>query len=367
VDFEKRIAEIYQRCRQPTEIRQAFDTLQAELSGEIDAAMTDARRKLLEHFDDDVRDRLKLRNEASRASLDRFEQMLMALTRHELTAGVDFDADGGGFTLEALPDAVTDSGAEVPLGRYELPRRSGDAHFYRLGHPLAQALVERARTRELSPATVEFDYGSRVAREGRIGVLAELVGHSGWLAVAHLSIGSLGQTEDHLLVAGMRDSGEPLLVECGRKLLGLPGRIAGSVVIHDDVDARLTADIMAAHVEAERTTSERNGAFFEAEAAKLDSWADDLKVGLERELKELDRQIKDARRQASAAVSLEAKVAGQKEVRALEARRNERRRSLFDEQDRIDRQRAELIASIEAKLAQSSTIERLFTIRWSVI
>ena len=31
------------------------------------------------------------------------------------------------------------------------------------------------------------------------------------------------------------------------------------------------------------------------EAMKLDGWADDLKVGLERELKELDRQIKEAR------------------------------------------------------------------------
>ena len=35
---------------------------------------------------------------------------------------------------------------------------------------------------------------------------------------------------------------------------------------------------------------ERNARFFEAEADKLDGWADDLKVGLERELKELDRQ-----------------------------------------------------------------------------
>lgn len=38
-----------------------------------------------------------------------------------------------------------------------------------------------------------------------------------------------------------------------------------------------------------RDISERNARFFEAEADKLDGWADDLKVGLERELKELDR------------------------------------------------------------------------------
>ena len=36
--------------------------------------------------------------------------------------------------------------------------------------------------------------------------------------------------------------------------------------------------------------------FLAEEADKLDGWADDLKLGLEREIKELDRQIKEARR-----------------------------------------------------------------------
>jgi hypothetical protein len=38
-----------------------------------------------------------------------------------------------------------------------------------------------------------------------------------------------------------------------------------------------------------QSVSQRNAAFLEAEANKLDSWAEDLKVGLEREIKEIDR------------------------------------------------------------------------------
>ncbi len=38
VDFEKRIAEIYNECRQPEEIKQAFDELQGELGSEISEA-----------------------------------------------------------------------------------------------------------------------------------------------------------------------------------------------------------------------------------------------------------------------------------------------------------------------------------------
>src|SRR5205823_13045154 len=102
--------------------------------------------------------------------------------------------------------------------------------------------------------------------------------------------------------------------------------------------------------------------FFEAEADKLDGWADDLKLCLEREIKELDRQVKEARRAATTALSLEEKLEGQKRIRALEAQRNEKRRSLFDAQDNVDRQRDEFIAKIEGKLQQHTETARLFTI-----
>ena len=106
---------------------------------------------------------------------------------------------------------------------------------------------------------------------------------------------------------------------------------------------------------------------FEIEADKLDGWADDLKLGLEREIKELDRQIKEARRGATVAVSLEEKLAAQKRMKALESERNQKRRTLFDAQDEIDRKRGELIAQLEMQLTQRVTNECLFTVRWRVV
>src|SRR5881398_48213 len=58
VDFEKRIADIYQVCRKPEEIKSAFDKLQLELNFEITEAMSSTRRKLLENFDTEVRDKI---------------------------------------------------------------------------------------------------------------------------------------------------------------------------------------------------------------------------------------------------------------------------------------------------------------------
>lgn len=116
----------------------------------------------------------------------------------------------------------------------------------------------------------------------------------------------------------------------------------------------------------QKDISERNARFFEAEADKLDGWADDLKVGLERDIKDLDRQIKEARRAATVAPALEEKLAGQKQIKALEAQRNQKRRSLFDAQDDVDRQREELIAKIEGKLQQQTELIKLFAIRWVI-
>ena len=138
VDFERRIADIYQRCRKPAEIQGAFDQLQRELSFEIDETMKQTRKNLLEHFDDEVREKLKVADKSSREILGRFEKLLMRLTRHELAGHAEF-FDDSSFRLDSLP--LPSASGEISLGLYELPRRSGEAHTYRAGHPLAEALI----------------------------------------------------------------------------------------------------------------------------------------------------------------------------------------------------------------------------------
>src|SRR5690625_5934911 len=61
--------------------------------------------------------------------------------------------------------------------------------------------------------------------------------------------------------------------------------------------------------QVEKSVNDRNLSFFEQEVNKLDAWADDLKEGLEASTKELDKQIKEVRREAKIAVTLEEKLA----------------------------------------------------------
>lgn len=358
VDFEKRIAEIYQNCRKPDEIKEAFDQLQLQLSLEINEAMTQTRRKLLENFDDEVREKLRIRAKDSQEALKRFDRLLMWLTRHELEQQAEFLNDS---SFRLLMPARSEKEDEIPLGLYELPRRSGDAHTYRLSHPLAEAVIERAKSRDLPSSEIHFDYA---AHEGKVSILQPLLGKSGFLALSLFTIEALDQAEDYLIFAAITDEGQPLDEEVALRLMSLPGSVTDRIanVFHPF----LKSFTQQRQLEIQRTISERNARFFEAEANKLDSWADDLKVVLERELKEVDRQIKEAKRAATAALSLEEKLAGQKHIKTLEAQRNQKRRSLFDAQDEVDRQREQLIEQIEGKLTQRSELNCLFTIRWFV-
>jgi ERCC4-related helicase len=353
VDFEKRINDIYQRCRKTEEIKSAFDQLQLELSFEINEAMTQTRRKLLENFDDEVREKLRIQDEASKAVLNRFEQLLMRLTRHELGDCAEFLNDSS-FRLQSSPFA-----GEIPLGLYELPRRSGEAHTYRLHHPLADAVIAQAKGRELPMAEIKFNYGEH---EGKVSILEPFRGRHGRLALSLCTVESLDQAEDHLIFAAVTDDGHPLDEEFAHRLLWLPGQVGESLLPESSGD--LEGITQRRRAEIQRAISERNARLFEAEAEKLDDWADDLKLGLEREIKELDRQIKEARRAATAAPTLEEKLTGQKQIKLLESQRNEKRRSLFDAQDEVDRQRDRLITEIEGKLQQRVRTTNLFAIQW---
>ena len=112
VDFERRIADIYQRCRTPEEINASFDALQNELSTQIDEAMTRTRQQLLENFDDEVREKLRVSDESSRQYLDHLEGMFRRLTRHELDSNAEFLGDSA-FRLNACPFE-----GDIPLGLY---------------------------------------------------------------------------------------------------------------------------------------------------------------------------------------------------------------------------------------------------------
>jgi hypothetical protein len=195
-----------------------------------------------------------------------------------------------------------------------------------------------------------------------------LIGQSGVLALSKLTVKALAQEEDYLLFAVRTDAGEVLDADMAEKLMSIPGEVVQRSI---EIDAATMADLMEITRQQQSVENQsilqRNAKFFEAEVEKLYAWADDLKVVLERDIKDFDRQIREAKLAATGALDLQAKLAGQKRVRELERQRTQKRRSLFEAQDDVDARRDNIIDDMEQQLEQKSELAQLFTIRWRLV
>jgi hypothetical protein len=73
IDFEKRVLDIYQSCRSPDEIDQAFSALRADLDSRITARFAAARTLLFERFDGEVRSKLRIAEQKAKEAVARRE------------------------------------------------------------------------------------------------------------------------------------------------------------------------------------------------------------------------------------------------------------------------------------------------------
>lgn len=370
VDFEKRILAIYQECRTPEEIDLAFRALQVEMDEKIQTKMNDTRRTLLEHFDEDVHQRLRLQLDAAKSRLDRFGQRFWFLTRHVLEDAATFDDVTLEFDLHRPP------AESIARGRYyliskSLPRIAPNAdnviedhgHFlYRLSHPLGEHVIECAKVSQTPVTHIMFDVSHHPAR---VLAVEALRGKQGFLTLCRLLVDSYDRDE-YLLFSGFDDSGDPLDQETMEKMLGCAGEIIGDTLIPIDDEERLRAE---SELHARATISralEQNSAHFNQAREQLEKWADDMVFSVEKALADTKEQIKALRRQSRHAVTLDEQHTIQKQIQNLEVQQRRQRQDIFKAEDEIMAKRDMLIDNLERRLAQHTATETLFRIRWSV-
>jgi superfamily II DNA or RNA helicase len=353
VDFEKRIAAIYQKCRSPVQIEFEFDQLQKELETEIAEGQQDAREKLLNNFDQEVVEKVRVQ---SNTVLDRFNRQLCLMTQHVLADYANFQDSDYSFMLHKNPFA----GDTIHPGPYRIGKKIEDVNTYRVGHPLAQRVLDRAKCAATPVSELTF----QLTGSGRnIAILVPFIGRQGWLRCTRISIWSL-EAEDHLLFAGADDSGAVLDdVQC-RRMFDLSATGGGLVSLPDSIGQKLDEISSRAQANTLEETGTRNARWFDTEIEKLDNWAEDRRATLKAELDELDEALRSGRKSARTAPTLPEKLERQREVRKLETRRDEAWRA-FDHATRdLDKQKDALLDEIARRLEQRTEMQALFTIRW---
>ena len=370
VDFEKRIAQIYQECRKPEEIKGAFDALQNEMDESITSRLDETREQLLEHFDDEVHHKLKVNLEKGKSYLNQYEAWLWSITKYYLDGYASFDFDKDVFRLKKNPFPnfkinegryqLLKSGDSVKKSQQEL---ADDANLYRAGHPLAKQIIHACKETELEAQTLIFDYSSHPTN---MVALEEYIGQAGTLQVQQLSIISF-EEEDYLILNAIDQAGNKVDSEVAQKLFNLPATIENQTIISEVEKVQLAELNKAQKQEILEENMQRNAEYFDQEYDKLDKWADDMKISLEREIKDLDAEIKLRKAEARKKLDLQTKVKEQRAIKDLEKKRNEKRKHLFEAQDQIDGKKDDVLSNIEERLAQKLEEKELFTIQWKLI
>lgn len=368
VDFEKRILSIYQECRTPCEIEAAFKTLQTEMDERIQARMSDTRKMLLENFDEDVHERLRIQLSDAKTQLDKFSKRFWSVTEHMLNGVARFDDAALSFDLEKPPTA------DIPVGRYHLiskstphntdkPENDFGTFLYRLSHLLGEYVVDHAKALDTPAAKVVFNVSQHPTR---LHIVESLKGKHGYLALTALAVESY-EREEFLLFSAIDDQGTPLEQEACEKLFNCMAISSAIASIPVAVSERLKAECDR-HAKATISKSlEGNSRHFNEAREKLEKWADDLVLAAEKALKDTKEQIKILQRQARLATNLAEQHEIQQEIQKLEKQQRRQRQEIFQVEDTIIEKRDNLIESLEKRLTQRTESERLFTIEWSVI
>lgn len=354
VDFEKRIASIYQKCKTSDEITQEFDELQEEMAEAINEKMTQARQTILENFDEDVAAKLKDCQTSTVASMDKYTRWLYYFFLIHGAKRVE--------PLDQLRFRVESDGTFKTYNlNWKSAEESGDV-FLRKDDQLYTDWLLEAKTTDLKPVTIEFDYTNNANRH--IGFFDSHPELSGILSIDKLSYDGIGE-EEHLVFTVKCDDDTVLDEDLINNMLELQGTIVGPCPVETAEFTALRQKLLNLQ---QQQVEENNKTYYLEECDKLDAYSEDLKEGLKRDLKELKKAITEKNKEfrASTNLPLSEMLELKDEIEKMKKKRKTMERDINKREDEIDEMNDRLQAEIREKLKGNSTITHIMTIGFKI-
>lgn len=356
LDFEKRILAILQKCRTTQQIDEEFDKLQAEMRDMIEQDMQQTCVSLFENFDEEVIEKLRMRESSVSERLSKFTRQLWSLTKSVLTDKIEvLDNNNLSFKLFISPTP------SIPKGIYTLTKEPTDGYTYRTSHPLAKWVVEKAKQTSTPSVEIEFDYSKC---EGKISVIEQNRGNSGNLAARFVRYTSLGEVEEHVILSATDSSGVRMDDNFAPRLLSLSAKIVG-VIGTSQCDAATTL-----LDEQQNTLSEkleiRNSELVNDEVVKIEHWAEDNRKELQRMLTELDKAIDEKNGEFIRERNIRKKLAIQKEKDALSDKRDLAWRDYDEKREELKAEKNRLITQLYEMADGKIEVVDEFLIKWKI-
>ncbi|MEW5706510.1 MAG: SNF2-related protein [Actinomycetota bacterium] len=348
IDFEKRILEIYQTCREPEDIQRAFDELQKELEAQINDRLLQTRQLVMEHYDDEVRNKLKLRDEQLRVELSEIDKALKTIVLETLDDHLEKTDDENVYLVKALPfDQQIRTGDSIvgkkvsfrPLEQSERDQGIVRLHLY---HPLVEDIIKSIKKDKISKVySLTFEYTSG---GHRISMLNDFCGCSGYLFVYKITFNGI-ETIEYLLpvaVVGFGSQWLPLTAEQAEKLLTVTLTENGFV---STVERQAFEVLQNTYRQEKETLSNQlkiiNEEYYDQERERLDLYTEESLMELEDKVDRKKREWNEAKRKLSRANTHEERMQLrdtvyklEKEYRKLLSKRDQENLRSFEEKDK---------------------------------
>lgn len=360
VDFEKRIIQIYQTCRTLQEIQDSFDELQKDLESNIADTMLNTHKKLLENFDPEVIEKLKIRDIESKQCLSIYQEWLLKITQYYLRDFAVFNSTNLSFSLKENPFP----GEIIHAGPYIFGRADDDSNIYRIGHPLAKRIIAACKEFPCTSVEITFDYTN--SKFGKIAILDNLIEKKGWLTLSNISLCSF-ECEDVLFFAGICDNGKTLDHDQCKRLFSLQGILKDIAFTDESFSTVLERTVLGKMDELLIQLEAKNKRYFLEESDKLGKWAEDIINDAENKIKITKGRIREINRQLRNTESQDQMLILHKELQELESQKRNQRQKVFEIEDEIEKKRDEIIGQIEDRMEVKLSKEELFKIRWHLV
>lgn len=361
LDFEKAISNILTSCRTAEELDEAFKQLETEYAGEISSEMARAKAKVFDNLDPHVQDRLKAYDTESGEVLNKFERLLLAVTRHELDGLATFESDGRHFVLHNSP--VDDA----PTGRYYFKSRPLDnAHQYRYASPLAQHLLEGAKTRDTPSRELVFSLGASSRASAAVKALE---GRSGDLTVGVVTFNMKAKHDDvsesYMLAGAITDDGDWLDHEYVADILDL-ACVSVSDELFEINEAKFVPHLDERRAELEKEVQGRNSRYYDQQEELVYRNQQDRKYEHEGAIRDYRAKEKEARKLARQADDPMEQLRLKKEARRWEQRAEDADEDFREARKKLRAEADKYLDLIEQSLKGTQHTEQLFTIRWRI-
>ena len=176
--------------------------------------------------------------------------------------------------------------------------------------------------------------------------------------------------ENRLVFAGFCDNGTILDERQMQRMFDLAGELEPNTIykLEAEITDKLNSLYQVQQEQILEDISIQNSNYFEEETTKLSKWSKDIKIGIERTLRDIDKAIDEVSVQLRGRnLPLQKRLEFEEQLAILEPKRTQLRKQIFEEQDKIDLERNRLIEVTKKKLTQRVESKHIFTVKWRVV